>query len=54
MENNITIENLKEDPKLLSKAFELMTQIKDSVTRAFSGNGIDKDKAAKKIHATIE
>ena len=48
------IENLKEDPKLLSKAFELMTQIKDSVTRAFSGNGIDKDKAAKKIHATIE
>ena len=53
-DNSIFIENLKEDPKILSKAFELMSQIRDSVTRAFSGNGIDKDKATKKIYATIE
>lgn len=52
--NSQFIDILKENPKLLSKAFELMNQIKDSLTRAFGGNGGDKDKINKKINSTIE
>lgn len=54
IDNSQFMDILKDNPKMLTKAYELMNQIKDSLVRAFSSSGADKDKTNKKINSTIE